>query len=113
MKITLPYPPSANTMWRNYRGITVTSEQVRAYKQMVAYLARQAGVTQLSGDVILSADIYRPRRAGDLDNRLKCLIDALIGVAYNDDGQLVEIHARRFDDKKNPRVEVDIIERGN
>lgn len=28
--------------------------------------------------------------------------------AYFDDSQIVEIHARRFDDKANPRVEVRI-----
>ena len=50
----------------------------------------------------------RPQRSGDLDNRLKCLLDSLNGIAWSDDGQIVEIHAYRHDDKKNPRVEIEI-----
>lgn len=30
------------------------------------------------------------------------------GIAYSDDGQIVELHAYRFDDKNNPRMEVEI-----
>jgi crossover junction endodeoxyribonuclease RusA len=108
LTLTLPYPPSANRYWRNYRGITVTSEEARAYKQEVGYRARTAGLTPLQGDVILRLDIYRPRKVGDLDNRIKLLIDSLNGFAWGDDSQIVEIHARRFDDKKQPRVDVTI-----
>jgi crossover junction endodeoxyribonuclease RusA len=108
LTLVLPYPPSANRYWRNYRGTTVTSAEARSYKLEVAYVARQAGIEKLSGPVALYIDIYRPRRSGDLDNRLKVLIDALQGVAYDDDDQVVEIHARRLDDKRNPRVEVEI-----
>ena len=106
MNLTLPYPPSANRYWRNYRGITVTSEEARAYKCEVAYRARSAGVEPLAGDVVLTLHIYRPRRAGDLDNRIKLLVDSLNGIAYTDDSQIVEIHAFRHDDRARPRVEV-------
>jgi Holliday junction resolvase RusA-like endonuclease len=37
-------------------------------------------------------------------------LDNLQGIAYVNDRQIVEIHARRFDDKANPRVEVIIEE---
>lgn len=106
MKLTLPYPPSTNVMYRNYRGVTVTSGEAAAYKIEAGYLARQQGVELLHGPVKASLDFYRPQRSGDLDNRLKCTLDALNGIAWADDGQIVEIHARRFDDAKNPRVEL-------
>jgi Holliday junction resolvase RusA-like endonuclease len=35
--------------------------------------------------------------------------DALSGVAYKDDGQIVGIYARRFEDKHNPRAEVTVM----
>jgi Holliday junction resolvase RusA-like endonuclease len=54
--------------------------------------------------------VYRPRKAGDLSNRIKVLEDALNGIAWIDDKQIVEIHARREDDASNPRVEVRIEE---
>ena len=107
-RLTLPYPPSVNRMWRRYNGLTVTAEDVRAYKKTVAYECRQVGVTLLHGPLTLYLDFYRPQRSGDLSNRIKVVEDALIGIAYTDDSQIVEIHARRFDDKHNPRVEVTI-----
>lgn len=59
-------------------------------------------------DVVVYADWYRARRSGDLDNRMKVLWDALQGVAYDNDSQIVEIHARRYDDKRNPGVYVTV-----
>ena len=32
----------------------------------------------------------------------------LIGVAYSDDSQIVRIVAERYDDKRNPRVEIEV-----
>ena len=65
-------------------------------------------LSPIAGPVVVSMDYYRPRRTGDLDNNFKCLLDCLQGAAYLNDSQIVEIHARRFDDKLNPRVEVTV-----
>ena len=51
---------------------------------------------------------HRPAKRGDLDNTTKVTLDALNGIAYSDDSQIVELHAYRFDDKDNPRMEVEI-----
>ena len=106
MNLTLPYPPSANRYYRVYQGIARRSREAIDYKAEVAWLARQAGVEPLEGDVVLTMHIYRPRRAGDLDNRIKVTVDALNGIAYSDDSQIVELHAFRHDDRARPRVEV-------
>ena len=106
MRLILPLPPSSNRYWRNYRGVTMISDEARAYKTEVWATAKQAGVEVLEGDVIVSIDLYRARKAGDLDNRIKVTLDALNGIAWRDDKQVAEIHARRFDDKANPRLEV-------
>lgn len=108
IRLVLPYPPSANRYWRNFRGNVVTSAEARSYKLEVAYLAKHVGIEKLGGPVVVFVDIYRPRRVGDLDNRLKVLLDALQGVAYDNDSQVVEVHARRFDDKQNPRAELEV-----
>ncbi len=34
------------------------------------------------------------------------------GICYKNDVQVVEIHARRFDDKHEPRVEITVTQRG-
>ena len=37
---------------------------------------------------------------------MKVLLDSLTGVIWEDDSQIVEIHAYRYEDKNNPRVEI-------
>jgi crossover junction endodeoxyribonuclease RusA len=108
MRLTLPYPPSANRYWRVWRGRAVKSPEARRYQESAAKLALAAGFRSLSGPVAIAVKVYRPRRRGDLDNALKVLIDALKGVAYADDEQVVVLDARRRDDKDNPRVEVEV-----
>jgi crossover junction endodeoxyribonuclease RusA len=108
--LVLPMPPSANRYWRNYRGVTVVSDEAKAYKCAAGYSAKQQGARVLSGSVSIVIDVFRGRRSGDLDNRLKVALDALKGIAYHDDSQVVEIHARRFDDKGNARIEVSVKE---
>lgn len=107
-RVTLPYPPSVNRYWRQWQGRTLLSAEARKYKNAAAIIARAAGMRPISGPVVLSIDFYRPRKRGDCDNLFKAQLDSLRGIAYADDDQVVEIHARRFDDKSNPRAEVTV-----
>lgn len=108
--LRLPMPPSANRYWRNYRGITVISNEAKAYKAAAAISAREQGAVCHTCPVAVTVWVYRGRKAGDLDNRLKVVLDALSGIAYGDDQQIVELHAYRFDDAGNARVEVQVTE---
>lgn len=108
MKITLPYPPTGNLYWRHWRNRVVRSPEATKYRQGVRLRALSQGLRPTTEEVVLSVAMYRPRRMGDLDNSLKVLIDALRGVAFEDDSQVVEIHAIRFEDKANPRAEVTV-----
>lgn len=110
LRLTLPVPPSANAYWRlDKRGFIRVSDEARRYKQGVKLRALTDGLRKpLAGPVVASIVVYRKRRAGDLDNSLKVLLDALNGIAFEDDSQVIEIHARREDDSANPRVEVNI-----
>lgn len=110
MKIVLPLPPSSNRYWRNCRGRTFVSAEAKAFKQEVALLCATARVRPVEGACGVSMDVYRARRSGDLDNKIKCTLDSLNKIAFNDDSQIVEIKARRFDDKANPRVEIEVYE---
>jgi crossover junction endodeoxyribonuclease RusA len=112
MNIVLPYPPSANRYWRSFRGRVVKSQEARDYQQTVICLADVGASngfpTLLTGAVGLQLNFYRPQRRGDLDNRIKVLVDALQGIAYVDDSQVTELHAYLHDDNQIPRVEVNV-----
>ncbi|HXI15179.1 MAG TPA: RusA family crossover junction endodeoxyribonuclease [Chloroflexota bacterium] len=109
VNVTLPYPPSSNRYWRTDRGGRPhLSDEAKAYKLDVLLFAVAAGLRPLEGPVRLTLTIFRPRRAGDLSNRIKILEDALNGIAWGDDKQIVELHAYRKEDKTNPRAEVTI-----
>lgn len=106
--IVLALPPSANIYWRYGSGGVHVSEEAKNYKAGVAWKALHQRMVPFAGPVAVYVNVYRSRKAGDLDNYNKVLLDALKGVAYSDDDQVVELHAWRHDDKDNPRVEVEI-----
>ena len=59
----------------------------------------------------LDVDVYFSSNLPDLDNSLKGLLDCLQMVrAIKNDRQCTEIHARKFIDKNNPRIEFTITE---
>ncbi|HEV7297963.1 MAG TPA: RusA family crossover junction endodeoxyribonuclease [Tepidisphaeraceae bacterium] len=108
--VVLPYPPSTNNLYATVRGRRVLTADGRQFKAQAAAMARAAGLRPIpkGQDVTVSIDVYRPRRAGDLDNALKSTLDSLKGVAWDDDAQVSVIHARRFEDKDRPRVEITV-----
>lgn len=107
-RIELPLPPSANRYWRyTSTGVYVTSE-AEDYKAGVMLRARQTNMRPYAGDVAVYVHVYRQQARGDLDNYAKVLCDSLNGCAYGDDSQVVELHMFRHDDKRNPRVEVEV-----
>ena len=110
--ILLPFPPSANAYWRSVPVAgscrAILSKGGRAYKRL-AELALSAQRTELlTGPVAVTFTVYFPNKRGDLDNRLKPAGDVLQGFAYENDKQIVELHAYRRIDSGNPRVEVTI-----
>lgn len=111
---TLPMPPSANEYWRSFvvnnKVRVVLSAKAKSYKEAVADLAHRLGMTPITGhDVIVTVTFYRNQASGDLDNRIKVTLDALRGVAFEDDKQVVEIHAYRHDDKGNGRIVISVM----
>lgn len=109
IKLTLPLPPSANRYWRKGGGgVLYVSEEARKYKEIVWIC--KAVKNPFLKDVEITVKVFRARKSGDLDNKLKVLFDALQGVIYKNDSQITVIHAFRFDDAKNPRVEIEVKE---
>jgi len=106
--LTLPVPPSINHYWRNFRGRTVVSADGREYKEKVAAICIRYQIPMLLDEVAVTVRIYRKARRGDIDNFMKVLLDSLRGYVYKDDSQIIQLHVYRFDDKANPRAEVEV-----
>jgi crossover junction endodeoxyribonuclease RusA len=114
--LDLPEPPSANRWWRNVRGRMVTSAEARQYKADVLRLAVEQTRRPLSRariaaptPVRVTLVWFRGRKAGDLDKRIGVLMDALQGVCFENDSQVVELHATRIDRPRDAGVRVTVV----
>jgi Holliday junction resolvase RusA-like endonuclease len=110
MKYTLPMPPTANLMYRrNPRGYGLykTAEAKMWVQQCLKIIRRK---NPLKGNIDLDIQLYFKRDA-DIDNRLKQLFDVLqdANVIVNDI-QVQSLVVTKFQDKQNPRVEIEIRE---
>jgi crossover junction endodeoxyribonuclease RusA len=130
--VTLPYPVSANRYWRTrvVKNIAMTyvSSEAKAYKEQVGWLLRAAGVREpLQGRIAIAYTLYpnrpqdyrtRQRKLGDswhdtvqcidLDNAQKVLLDALKGIAFEDDAWVRRITAERAEPDGEARLVVKI-----
>lgn len=111
--LMLPEPPSSNRYWRHAKGRTYLSAEALAYRAAVAAVwaevrTKNRRIKKLAGPIAVTLHWHRGRKSGDLDNRIKQLLDALRGWAYDDDKQVVEIHAYRHDKPRHANVVVTI-----
>ena len=134
--LTLPYPISANRYWVQFtlgkgkaqRMMQAPSSEAKAYKRAV----EQAAVLNRIGNPIVGRvriDIQlfpqRPQdwakraakdpvcwddtvRCLDLDNANKVLLDALKGIAIEDDKWVRELHSQRMEPDGEARVVITI-----
>ncbi len=112
IKITLPYPPSVNRLWRHVGHRVLVSKEGRQYRVQVAMALRMAGIEPLEGPVSLEIVLQPPdRRRRDLDNCLKILIDSLEhGGAFADDSQVKRLLVEWGDPVKDGQAIVSISE---
>jgi len=92
IEITLPWPPTVNTYWRNFNGRTIISAKGREYRVAVAdQVLIQRAAKHVDYAVKVEIKAYRPdRRRRDLDNILKALLDALTHAGVMEDDALIE-----------------------
>lgn len=93
----LPYPVGSNRVWRNVRGRVIPNPKAEAWKRTAADL--MAGRVMFDGDVSVTYVLHpRKNKNGsssktrlDVDAPAKALLDALNGVCYADDKQVVRL----------------------
>lgn len=132
IRLVLPYPISANRYWRPVpigKHVTIVpTTEAKQYRRTVAQLCAVAGVTKaLQGRVEVAVQLYphrpqdwqkRQRLHGeawddtvqclDIDNANKVLLDALKGVAIEDDKWVRRLVAERMEPDGEARVVVTI-----
>lgn len=133
--LTLPYPVSANRYWQSFvppgarRALVHLSNEAKAYKRDVLQIAMAQGLAHpLEGRIAISYRLFparpqdwatRQRKRGatwdddvrciDLDNASKVLLDALKGVAFEDDKWVRRLQSERMEpDELGARVIVAI-----
>ena len=94
IEITLPWPPSVNTYWRNFDGRMIISARGREYRETVGdQMTLQKMVMHFKGQLKVEIEAFRPdKRRRDLDNLLKATLDGLAHAGvYEDDSQIVDL----------------------
>ena len=94
IEITLPWPPSVNTYWRNFDGRMIISAKGREYRETVGdQITMQRMVKHFVGPLRVVIEAWRPdKRRRDLDNLLKATLDGLAHAGvYEDDSQIVDL----------------------
>ena len=97
MELQLPFPPSVNHYWRNFRGRTIVSKAGRDYRADVCATLAGGGKPPFIGRIALAMDAFPPdRRRRDLDNILKASLDSLTCARiFEDDSQVDILLVRR------------------
>lgn len=97
--ILMPYPVGVNRVWRNFKGRMVANPAAESWKRTAANLARMSGLSLHSGPVSVHYKLHpKANQDGssskvrlDIDAPAKALLDALNGVAWNDDKQVIRL----------------------
>jgi crossover junction endodeoxyribonuclease RusA len=108
-RFVIPGNPIPKERPRVVKGHTYTPKRTLDAEQVVKLYARRARVPRLSGHVKLTASFFRDSaQPCDLDNLVKLVSDALNGIAFGDDRQIVWLSALKAIDRENPRTIVEI-----
>lgn len=110
IRLTLPWPPSANRIWRQHQGRVLLSREGKAYRQAVLgewLQAQRQGLGRQQLRLVIDAHMPDTRRR-DLDNLNKAALDAMQAArVFEDDSQVIDLHIRHAGiDRANPRLEI-------
>lgn len=85
---------------------TFTPRSTKDFERDVAFEAKAARVRRIPGAVRIVLRFFDGH--GDWDNLAKAICDALNGIAYDDDRQIVEAHVYLTKGEGKPRTEVEV-----
>ncbi|UCF50272.1 MAG: RusA family crossover junction endodeoxyribonuclease, partial [Thermoplasmatales archaeon] len=83
------------------------------FKKIVAFEAIKVRKKIFISDVAVKIIWHCKKKGrGDLDNKLKCILDALTGVVYIDDKQVKYIEIKKMENFGYDGVTIEVIENG-
>nr|DAK42907.1 MAG TPA: Endodeoxyribonuclease RusA [Caudoviricetes sp.] len=94
---TIPYKPdSANTHWRRGRNVTYLSKTGREFRNNVQSYMKLYNYKTYEKRVKVKLDLFfADKKARDLDNYFKSVLDCFKGFLYVDDKQIDKIEATK------------------
>lgn len=102
-------PPSINQLYSTYNGLRLLSREARAYKKNVADFAAMTYSGKMRTDLLCAHIIHRfgDKRRRDATNYHKALLDALEGIVYVDDRQLIDVRMQiEFCDEYSTEIKI-------
>ena len=108
--IKVPYPPSANRIWRYYRGRPTKSKDYRLWLDHSALLIQATWQHKtITAPVHIGFAVGVPdKRKRDLDNRLKPCLDLLEAAGVLENDHLVHSLAAAWDHNLKAEVLITI-----
>lgn len=86
-----------------------TPERTKGWRDLIAWRAKEAKLEKWDGRITLYCDFgLRTKRRVDLDNLVKAVMDALTGIAWDDDSQVTCLYASKHHRPGSPGVDVTI-----
>lgn len=110
---TFSYTPEGTVLYENLIKISFSQTGERPFRAeeylrvtIMAYYPVPKSTSKKKATEMVAGYI-RPAKKPDIDNVIKSILDALNGVAYHDDTQVVAVFAEKYY-SDTPRVEVEI-----
>lgn len=101
---TVNYENLVKLTYQQQCGDKPIPKEISLRADIVAYFPIPKSISKIRRKMMLAGDI-NPTKKPDLDNIAKSILDALNGIAYYDDSQIVAMGiCKKYSD--NPRVEV-------
>lgn len=113
-KIELPLlAPSTNTYYRRSGHHMHISQKGRDFKAEAQRIIQEKfpESSPLTCDIELKLEIhFKHKRARDIDNYNKALLDSMTGIVYEDDSQITSMKIRKFIGSDSDRIVIKISE---
>ena len=111
LQLLLPYPPTVNHYWGQSGKHRFIGKRGKEFRLAVAEACIDANVETLEGRLAVHVALFPPdRRARDVDNVLKPLLDACEHAGcFVNDSQIDELHVIRQEVRKGGACTILII----